>query len=67
MTTHADHTDITPPREHSSGHTASGLGELRWVDPQSLVIGVNTRREVVLDPHFCRDVADRGVREPIVN
>jgi ParB family chromosome partitioning protein len=42
------------------------LGELLMVDPASLGIGANTRREVVLDPHFLRDVAERGVRDPII-
>lgn len=43
-----------------------GLGELLMVDPAQLRIGANTRREVILDPHFCRDVAERGVTEPII-
>ncbi|HTK63036.1 MAG TPA: ParB N-terminal domain-containing protein [Pseudonocardia sp.] len=42
-----------------------GLGELLMVAPESLVIGANARRDVVLDAHFCKDVAERGVREPI--
>lgn len=42
-----------------------GLARLVWVEPGQLVIGLNTRTEVRLDPHFCRDVAARGVREPI--
>lgn len=41
------------------------VGELAVVDPATLVIGLNARGEVRLDPHFCRDIADRGVREPI--
>lgn len=66
MSTHPGHTDATPPVDQPGGATPPGLGELRLVDPESLVIGLNTRQEeVVLDPHFCADVADRGVREPI--
>lgn len=35
------------------------------VDPATLVIGANVRREVALDKPFLRSIADRGVREPI--
>lgn len=65
MTTHPDHTDSPTAPGQSPTAAPPKLGELRLVDPATLVIGLNTRREVVLDPHFCADVADRGVREPI--
>lgn len=45
--------------------TLDQLGELAWADPAELVLEVNTRTEVRLDPHFCASVRDRGVREPI--
>lgn len=45
--------------------TLDQLGELAWADPAELVLEVNTRTEVHLDPHFCASVRDRGVREPI--
>ncbi|OLM28618.1 Chromosome (plasmid) partitioning protein ParB [Pseudonocardia sp. Ae717_Ps2] len=45
--------------------TLDQLGELAWADPAELVLEVNTRTEVQLDPHFCASVRDRGVREPI--
>ncbi|MFE7204273.1 ParB N-terminal domain-containing protein [Pseudonocardia alni] len=41
------------------------LGELAWADPATLVLEVNTRTDVHLDPHFCASIRDRGVREPI--
>jgi hypothetical protein len=44
---------------------AAAVGELSWVDPRSLIVGVNIRGEANLDRHFVRDIADRGVREPI--
>ncbi|HEY9414338.1 MAG TPA: ParB N-terminal domain-containing protein [Pseudonocardia sp.] len=67
-TTESTTADIT---ETASGEIESieavpELGELLMVDPASLRIGANTRRDVVLDPHFCRDISDRGVREPII-
>ncbi len=52
--------------DHTQTESDGQLGELAQVDPTTLVIGVNSRREVQLDPHFCRDIADRGVREPII-
>lgn len=51
--------------DHTQTESDGQLGELAQVDPTTLVIGVNSRHEVQLDPHFCRDIADRGVREPI--
>jgi hypothetical protein len=44
---------------------AAAVGELSWVDPRALVVGVNVRREANLDRHFVRDIAGRGAREPI--
>jgi hypothetical protein len=41
------------------------VGELLQVDPRTLIVGVNTRHDVQLDRYFVRDIADRGVREPI--
>jgi ParB family chromosome partitioning protein len=38
---------------------------LAWADPRELVVGVNTRVDVRLDPHFVASIRDRGVREPI--
>ncbi|MER7436426.1 ParB/RepB/Spo0J family partition protein [Pseudonocardia alni] len=42
------------------------VGELLRVDPCTLVIGANVRRDVALDKPFLRSVTDRGVREPII-
>jgi ParB family chromosome partitioning protein len=47
------------------GGQPGGLGELAWADPRELVVGVNTRVDVRLDPHFVASIRDRGVREPI--
>ncbi|ODU05229.1 MAG: hypothetical protein ABS81_08165 [Pseudonocardia sp. SCN 72-86] len=44
---------------------ADELGVLMWVDPASLIVGLNTRRELTLDAHFVASIRDRGVREPI--
>ncbi len=41
------------------------VGELSWVDPRSLIVGVNIRDEAQLERRFVRDIAERGVREPI--
>lgn len=41
------------------------VGELAWVDPRDLVVRANVRADAALDRHFVRDIADRGVREPI--
>jgi hypothetical protein len=59
--------DTTRPRFDTSEalSTLDQLGELAWADPAELVLEVNTRTEVHLDPHFCASVRDRGVREPI--
>ncbi len=38
---------------------------LDWVDPASLVVGVNTRTVPALGRAFVGSIADRGVREPI--
>jgi ParB family chromosome partitioning protein len=43
----------------------AAVGELAWADPRTLIVGANVRGEVRLDAHFVRDIADRGVREPI--
>jgi ParB family chromosome partitioning protein len=51
----ADASQVKPP---------SGV-ELRWVDPNKLLIGVNTRTKPVLPKWFVDDIKDRGVREPI--
>lgn len=42
------------------------FGELLAVDPRTLVVGVNVRRELALDKPFLRSIAERGVREPIM-
>jgi ParB family chromosome partitioning protein len=39
---------------------------LQWVDPRTLVIGVNTRTDAALDKAFVGSIKDRGVREPII-
>jgi ParB family chromosome partitioning protein len=58
--------DQAPPTGKGDGPIpGTVLAELAAVDPATLIIGVNARTEVDLDAHFCRDVADRGVREPI--
>jgi ParB family transcriptional regulator, chromosome partitioning protein len=44
---------------------AAGVGELAWADPRTLIVGVNVRGDVALDRGFVRDIAARGVREPI--
>jgi ParB family chromosome partitioning protein len=67
-TTESTTADIT---ETASGEIESieavpELGELLMIDPAQLRIGANTRRDVVLDAHFCGDIAARGVREPII-
>lgn len=41
------------------------LGELLLVDPATLIVGANVRGVVELDRAFARDIAERGVREPI--
>lgn len=41
------------------------VGELAWADPRSLIVGINVRSEVSLERGFVRDIAERGVREPI--
>ena len=45
---------------------ATVFGELLAVDPRTLVVGVNVRRELALDKPFLRSIAERGVREPII-
>jgi ParB family chromosome partitioning protein len=42
------------------------VGELLAVDPATLIIGANVRREVALDKPFLRSIRERGVREPII-
>ena len=42
------------------------VGELRWVDPAELIVGVNVRLDPRLDKDFIRSIRDRGVREVIV-
>ncbi|MDT7697964.1 MAG: hypothetical protein QOJ30_289, partial [Pseudonocardiales bacterium] len=49
----------------AGGGQPGRLGELAWADPRELVVGVNTRVDVRLDPHFVASIRDRGVREPI--
>ncbi len=41
------------------------LGELLLVDPATLILGANVRHDVELDRGFLRNIAERGVREPI--
>lgn len=60
-TTPDNEPDHTPPPDP----TTDTWGELLVVDPTTLVIGANVRREVALDKPFLRSIADRGVREPI--
>ena len=52
------------PITDAAGETAA-VGELLWVDPRILIVGVNVRDEANLDRYFVRDIGDRGVREPI--
>ncbi|QNG55708.1 ParB N-terminal domain-containing protein [Pseudonocardia petroleophila] len=62
-------TDDAPPRadvDATTGHDSEPVGELLRVDPRTLVIGANVRRDVVLDRPFLRSISDRGVREPII-
>ena len=54
-----------PDTEAVSGSGGAAVGELVWADPRSLIVGVNVRNEVTLDRGFVRDIAERGVREPI--
>lgn len=49
-----------------AARVADEVGELLLVDPRSLVVGVNVRRDLALDKPFLRSIADRGVREPII-
>ncbi|WP_298800410.1 chromosome partitioning protein ParB [uncultured Pseudonocardia sp.] len=55
---HPTPADVAQPR-------AGAVGELAWADPRTLIVGINIRGEVRLDRHFVRDIAERGVREPI--
>jgi ParB family chromosome partitioning protein len=58
----------TEPSSDNPDDTADkimAVGELLWVDPRSLIVGVNIRGEAHLDKHFVADIAERGVREPI--
>ncbi|GAA3229226.1 hypothetical protein GCM10017691_21120 [Pseudonocardia petroleophila] len=50
----------------SNSHDDEPVGELLRVDPRTLIIGQNVRRDVALDKPFLRSIADRGVREPII-
>jgi ParB family transcriptional regulator, chromosome partitioning protein len=50
----------------TAGPDDEPVGELLRVDPRTLVIGANVRRDVALDKPFLRSIADRGVREPII-
>jgi ParB family chromosome partitioning protein len=54
--------------DSAPGHEVAieALGQLMAVDPATLIIGANVRREVALDKPFLRSIADRGVREPII-
>lgn len=54
------HADVT------TGPADEPVGVLLRVDPRTLVIGANVRRDVALDKPFLRSIADRGVREPII-
>ena len=42
------------------------VGELLAVDPATLIIGANVRRDDALDKPFLRSIRERGVREPII-
>jgi ParB family chromosome partitioning protein len=53
------------PTESTAVGGAALLGQLLQVDPRTLIVGANTRHDVQLDRYFVRDIADRGVREPI--
>jgi len=48
-----------------SAAPASEVARPTLVDPTTLVLGENVRRTIVLDTAFKRDVATRGVRQPI--
>jgi ParB family chromosome partitioning protein len=62
-------TTTTIPESPTESTTVVGgadlVGELLQVDPRTLIVGVNTRHDVQLDRYFVRDIADRGVREPV--
>ncbi|GAY11424.1 ParB N-terminal domain-containing protein [Pseudonocardia sp. N23] len=67
--TSGSETDDAPPRadvDATTGQDSEPVGELLRVDPRTLVIGANVRRDVVLDRPFLRSITDRGVREPII-
>jgi len=73
MTTHTDTARELAEPSDGTATTATvapspgeNPGELLMVDPAQLRLGANTRREVILDVHFCADIAARGVREPII-
>jgi ParB family transcriptional regulator, chromosome partitioning protein len=58
----------TIPESPTQSATADGadlVGELLQIDPRTLILGANTRHDIQLDRYFVRDIADRGVREPI--
>ncbi|MHA6780685.1 hypothetical protein ACVGOW_06765 [Pseudonocardia saturnea] len=58
---------LTPvDADTGTGPDDEPVGELLRVDPCTLVIGANVRRDVALDKPFLRSIADRGVREPII-
>ncbi|GAA4549173.1 hypothetical protein GCM10023175_36750 [Pseudonocardia xishanensis] len=64
-TVDADATSADTANESVAAAAAEDLGTLMWADPAELVVGINTRSEVRLSPHFVADIRDRGVREPI--
>ncbi|MGQ0573801.1 MAG: hypothetical protein ACT4RN_06300 [Pseudonocardia sp.] len=59
------HNTTTRRSRRSGAPRFRRIGELAWVDPRVLVVRVNVRADAALDRHFVRDIADRGVREPI--
>jgi ParB family chromosome partitioning protein len=60
--------DASPACEPAMDPVVPGAGEwqLLWVDPRSLVIGVNIRTDAALDKAFVASIRDRGVREPVI-
>jgi ParB family chromosome partitioning protein len=53
------------PGTDGDRNAAAVVGEFALVDPGTLIIGVNYRKDAQLDKDFVADIADRGVREPI--
>ena len=64
--TAAEQDELGDQRAPGFPDVAGEDSELLWVDPRELVIGDNVRTEVALDKGFVADIAERGVRQPIL-